>query len=128
MAMKKILSIVNDQHWYIIAAVIAIGLLVWIHGCQSEVRSMLDPTQKISRAELQLESDFLIGQIKRKLADLDKQDELKMVLLEQLTIFGTTGTFNPTGLLNAFVSIGAISFGLNRNQKVKKITAEKNNT
>lgn len=120
--MKKILSFLNEQHWYVIATVIAIGLFVWLYGCQSEVASMLDPAKKVSRAELELESDFLIGQIKVKLAALDKQDELKMVLLEQLTIFGTTGTFNPTGLLNALISIGAISFGLNRNQKLKKLT------
>lgn len=125
--MKKILSFLNDQHWYIIATVLIIGFMLWIYGCQSQVASMIEPNKKVTRAELQLEADYLVGQIKVKMTDLDKQDAIKMLLLEQATIFGQTGTFNPTGLLNTCATIGAIAFGLNRNQKVKKITAEKNN-
>lgn len=125
--MKKILSAVNDQHWYIIAVILVIGLFGWLYGCTSQVASVLEPNKKVSRAELQLEADYIIGQIEVKMADLDKQDAIKTLLLEQAAIFSQTGTFNPTGLMNACVSIGAIAFGLNRNQKVKKITSEKNN-
>lgn len=126
--MKKLLSLLNDQHWYIAGGIVIVALVIWLYGCQSQVQSIIDPTKKVTRAELQLESDYLIGQLRVKMTDLDRQDELKMLLLEQAQIFGQTGTLNPTGLLNTAITIGAISFGLNRNQKVKKLTPAKNNT
>lgn len=122
--MSKILKFANDNHWYIIAIVLSICVSLWIYGCQSEVKSMMDPTKKVNREELKLESNYLIGQLQIKLADLDKQDEIKILLLEQAMIFGSGGKFNPAGLLNTVVSIGAISFGLNRNQKLKKIVKD----
>lgn len=125
--MKKILSYLNDQHWYIIAVILIIGFMIWIYGCHSKVTSIMHPGQQVTRAELELESDYVIGQFRVKLAELDRQDAVKTLILEQAAIFGQAGTFNPTGLLNACISIGAISFGLNRNQRVRKLTTQKNN-
>lgn len=116
--MKKLLKFCNDNHWFIIATVVlGIGFF-WLYGCQSTVPSMIDGKKQITRAELELESDFLIGQIRVKMENLDQQDEIKRLILDQAAIFGQTGTFNPLGLLNSIISIGAISFGLNRNQKL----------
>ncbi len=126
--MKKLLSLLNDQRWYTAGGILIVSLVVWLYGCQSQVQSIIDPTKKVTRAELQVESDYLIGQLKVKMTDLDRQDELKMLLLEQAQIFGQTGTFNPTGLMNMCLSIGAIAFGLNRNQRCKKLTPTKNGT
>ena len=117
--LKKILKSCNESHWYIIAAAVICCYIFWIYGCQSSVSSMLDPTKQVTRDELKLESDYLIGKFKIKAADLDRQDEVKMLLLEQATIFGTTGQFNPAGLLNTCISIGAVGFGLDRNRKLK---------
>ena len=122
---KKILKFCNDNHWFIIGAACIIGMIFWLYGCESQVSSMIDPGKKINRQELQLETDYIIGQAKVKLADLDKQDELKKLILDQAAIFGQSGSFNPMGLLNTIVSIGAISFGLNRNQKLNDL--QKNN-
>lgn len=126
--MLKLLNFFNENHWYIIGGIIVTGLMVWLYGCQSKVASIIDPTKKVTRDELQLESDYLIGQLKVKMTDLDKQDKLKALLLEQAAIFGQTGQFNPTGLMNACISIGAIAFGLDRNRKYKIEKSTKNNT
>lgn len=127
--MKKFLKQLNDKHWYLIAGIAVIALLIWIYGCQSTVTSLIEPDKKITRAELELETNYIIGQAKIKLIDLDRQDEVKHLILEQAAMFGTTGTFNPTGLLNTCISIGAIAFGLDRNKKLKETLKEKvNNT
>jgi hypothetical protein len=120
--LKTILKFLNDNHWTIIGISAICGLLLWIYGCQSTVPSMLNPSKRVTRAELKLESDFLLGQVQVKLADLDNQDALKQLILDQAALFGQTGTFNPMGLLNTAISIGAISWGLNRNQKVNALT------
>jgi arginine exporter protein ArgO len=119
------LQFLNDHHWPIIGGILILSLLFWLFGCQSKVNSLLDPNRKVTRAELQNETAYLIGQAKTKLADLDDQDAVKKLIIDQASMFSTTGTFNPSGLLNTIVSIGAISFGMNRNQIVKKLTAEK---
>lgn len=103
-------------------------MLIWAFGCESTVVSMMDPTKKITRAELELESDYLIGRLKCKLNELDKQDEIKQLMIDQANIFATTGTFNPTGLLNTGISIAAIAFGLDRNRKLKIAVKEKTNS
>jgi len=125
--MLKFLKALNENHWYLIGGSIAIALLIWIHGCQSTVSSMVSPGEKITRTELQLEVDYLLGQAKVKLEDLDRQDEIKSLLLEQAALFSTTGTFNPTGLLNTVISIGAVAFGLDRNRKLKVANQAKSN-
>jgi len=120
--MTKILKWFNDQHWYIIGLVIITAVVIWTYGCESQVRGLLDPNTRINRAELQNELNYIIGQAKIKTANLDKQDEVKQALLDAANIIGTTGTINPSGLINVAACIGAISFGLNRNQKLKAIT------
>lgn len=121
--MLNFLRFINKNHWYIIAAIVAAALLIWLYGCQSTVNSMINPKQKITRAELENETNYIIGQAKVKLADLDRQDELKRLLLEQAVLFNSTGTFNPAGLINTLISVGAIAFGLDRNKKLKDATA-----
>jgi len=116
--MKKLLHYCNENHWYIIAAVVIVGILVWLYGCQSQVKSIMHPDKLITRGELQLEADYLIGQTKVRLAELDKQDEIKRLVFEEAAIFGQTGTFNPTGLLNTLISVGAIAFGLDQRRKL----------
>lgn len=125
--MLKFLKKLNDNHWYIIGALLIAGLLFWIEGCESQVYSIIDRDQKISRAELIIEVDYLLAQATVKLEDLDKQDEIKRILLEQAAIFATSGTFNPMGLLNTAVTIGAVAFGLDRNRKYK-IASKANST
>jgi hypothetical protein len=126
--MTTILNWLNEQHWYIIAGILLIGLLFWIYGCESQVKSLIDPAKKVNRAELQVELDYLVGQAKCRVADLNKQDELKQALLDALVAVGEGGQINALGLVNLAATIGAISFGLNRNQKYKASLANKSNT
>lgn len=115
--MKKILKFLNDNHHYIIAAAIIIAAMFWTYGCESNVSGLLNPNQRISRQELQIEINYIIAQAEVKFMDLDKQDQLKQALLDLGSTFATTGTLNPTGLLNTAISVGAIAFGLNQRKR-----------
>jgi len=124
--MSKIWTfIANDNHSTAIAAVLILLLSFWIYGCQSTVGSIMSPDKQLSRDELQAELDYLLSQAKAKFATLDRQDLIKKTILEQATLFGSTGTFNPTGLLNLAVSVAAIGYGLDKRRKIKTIEAEK---
>ncbi len=120
--MDKILNWLNDNHWFIVAAIIVMVACFWTYGCESEVRSLINPNEKVNRMGLLNEVEYIMGQVEVKVADLDKQDEIKQALLDAATVIGSTGQINPSGLLSLVATIGAISFGLNRNQKLKALS------
>jgi len=115
--MKKALKFLNDNHHYIIAAAVIAICTFWTYGRHSQVNSILNPNQRISRAELQIEVDYFLAHAELKFIDLDRQDTIKQTLLDLGSTFATTGTLNPTGLLNTAVSVAAIAFGLNQRKK-----------
>lgn len=119
--MKKILKFINDNHHFIIAAAIIAVCCFWTYGCESQVSGLLNPNQRITRQELQVEIDYIIAQAEVKFMRLDQQDQFKQALLDLGSTFATTGQINPTGLLNTAVSVAAIAFGLN--QRKKRINA-----
>lgn len=122
--MKRILKSLNDNHWYIIAAAIAAAIMIWVYGCVSTVPSVLHPEQLINRIELDNELQYLIGLVQARAQELDRQDAIKQALLDSANVIGQTGNINPSGLLNIIATIGAVSFGLNRNQKAKALAKQ----
>lgn len=115
--MKKALKFINDNHHYIIAGIILALACFWTYGCQSQVNSILNPNQQITRAELKIEIDYFLAHAELKVLDLDRQDAIKQALLDLGSTFATTGTLNPTGLLNTAISVAAIAFGLNQRKR-----------
>ena len=120
--MKKLLKFINENHHYIIAAAVIIVCSLWTYGCESMTNSILNPNQRINRAELQIEVDYFLAHAQLKVLDLNKQDEIKQRILDLGSIFATTGTINPTGLLNTAIAVAGISFGLN--QRKRRINSE----
>ena len=126
--MKQIFEWLNENHWYIIATIIICAFLVWLFGCQSQVKSMVYPDRMVTRSELKAEADYLTATLESRVESLDDQDSIKILILEQAAMFASTGTFNPMGLLNTLISVAAISFGLNRNQKLNALQKATNIT
>lgn len=120
-----ILKFLNDNHWAAVAGIILIVGGIWFLGCQSTTKSLIDPAKKVTRGELQAEVNYLLAQAKVKLADLDRQDEIRRLIAEQATLFGSTGSFNPMGLLNLGVSVFAVGSALDARRKLKAATEEK---
>jgi len=117
--MKKSFKFLNDNHWFVIAALCMAIILFWIFGCQSTCKSLINSDNLVTRGELQAELEYLISMANVRAAELDNQDKIKQQLLDAVNIIGQGGQFNASGLLTLFASIGAISFGLNRNQALK---------
>jgi len=120
--MLKALKFFNENHWFIIAGILGALIIFWTYGCTSTVQSVIHPDQLIGRAELANELKYLVGLAEARAGELDRQDAVKQSLLDAANIIGTSGNINPSGLLNIVATIGAISFGLNRNQKCKALT------
>ncbi|MCJ7777744.1 MAG: hypothetical protein MUP16_05465 [Sedimentisphaerales bacterium] len=121
--MIKILKWFNDNHWYVIAGLIIAGMLFWTYGCESKVLSLLDSNKQVNRSELKVELEYVVGIAGTRVDDLDRQDEIKTALFNAITLISQGGQVNSMGVLNLAATIGAIGWGLNRNQALKKATA-----
>jgi hypothetical protein len=112
-------KLLNDNHWYIIAFVLACSAIFYTYGCESQVCSLVDESKKVNRSGLQNELNYIIGLAKVREEDLDKQDAVKQSLIDAANIMSTEGSINPSGLINLAATIGGISFGLTQRQKLK---------
>lgn len=123
--MSTILKWLNDNHWYIVALAVIAGLFLWTYGCESKVKSLIDPSSMVNRGELQVEIEYVAGIAKTRVADLDKQDEIKQALFDALVLVGQGGQINTLGIVNLAATIAAVSWGLKKNQQLKAATIEK---
>jgi len=121
MTLPPKLQFLNDNHWLFIFGIILLGLFFFLYGCESTVPSMRLDGIKVNRNELVDEVDFILAQAQTKLEDLDKQDEVRQLILDKAAMFSATGAFNPTGLLNILVSVGAIGTAVDARRKLKVI-------
>lgn len=128
--LKKLLKWCNHNHWYIIGAIILASLSIWLVGCQSTVNSLLTPDKMVTRGELQAEIEYLINLAETRKDELNRQDEIKTQLLNIASVVSADGTFNPSGLISILTTIASLSFGLDRNYKLKSkvIAAKSTNT
>jgi len=122
--MKKLCDTITNAWLYVVAAVIILVCVGWAYGMQSRAQSLLYQDKKVTRSELAAELKYLIEIAKSRDKDLAKQDEAKQALVDAANIFTTGGNFNPMGLLNTAISIAAISFGLDRQKKLKAAKKE----
>ena len=77
--------------------------------------------------ELQVEIEYVAGIAKTRVADLDKQDEMKKALFDAIMLASQGGQINTMGVLNLAATIAAIGWGLKKNQALKAATT-KNST
>lgn len=111
----------NDNHNVLIGIVALVLIGLYGYGCESQVKGIIDSETMLSRAELQTEVDYLLAQARNRFTELDRQDEIKLLIFEQAALFAETGAINPMGLLTTAVSIAAVSFGLDQRRKKKQI-------
>ncbi|MBA7653710.1 hypothetical protein ES703_61567 [subsurface metagenome] len=119
------------ENWPVTIAMIAVNILiVFALSCPPRVTSLIDPQKKVTRAELQLELDTLIGLAEIKKADLDKQEQIRKLILENAMMMITAGAFNPLGLATALFAFYGIGTAANsaKNYAKKKIIEKANNT
>jgi len=92
-----------------IAIIVLIGLLFWGYGCPSKTQSLLYPEKKITRPELQVELDSIISTAQYRLADLDRQDEIRDIIFKNALLMVETGTLNPVGIITMLAGVyGAV--------------------
>ncbi|MBA7621475.1 hypothetical protein ES703_28837 [subsurface metagenome] len=95
---KKNLSI-------LITVLVVISFSVFIYSCEPKVPSLIDGVRLINRQELQLELDQFITLAQMRMLDLDRQDELRAVILQNALILVQGNPLNPVGIITGVAAI-----------------------
>lgn len=124
--MKKLLdTLLNHERYQTISLLLATGLLIWFLGCEPKTQSLIDPTQQVTRAQLDIEIDTIISKSNIAYASLEKQEHLREFLLQQALIGASAGTINPLTLftsLAAILGVGATVDNVRKRKDIKRLT------
>lgn len=103
--MQKLIDFLNHERYQVVAVLACGALLLWVYSCQSSTKSPIDPTKKVTRAQLTAEVDYYLAQAEIAYTDLDRQDEIKKAILDAAAIAAQGGKVNIIGLLLANIGI-----------------------
>lgn len=109
--MKSIWRILRHNQSLVIGLILCTVVVAWAFGCESTVRSILLPSQKVNRPELQQEVESLIAQAELRFNSLDQQDAFKNALFEMAIQYSNGSNVNPVAVavtLGNILGIGAI--------------------
>ncbi|MBA7654884.1 hypothetical protein ES703_62777 [subsurface metagenome] len=114
------------KHFTVITTIlITIGFAFYCYGCEPQTASLVTPHRLINRQELQLELDQLIGLAQIRMIDLDKQEQLRAVILENALILVQGTPVNPVGILTGVAAIYGLMQGSTNVTKIVKTTIKK---
>jgi len=102
---KNILFDWSNKKGSLFAAAGVCLLLLYAFGCQPKTRSLVDPGRKVDRAELLSELEILKLQYSNREADLDKQEEIRNIILQQSFKIASGGDINPLGLITSALAV-----------------------
>jgi len=123
--MKKILLLLfNHERYQTISIVVVTGLLVWLYGCQPKTVSLITPTKKVTKLQLQAELDFLLARAEQGFATISQQEQLRNFVFQQALITAQTGTINPIALLTsagAILGLGGVVDNVRKRKIIKKL-------
>lgn len=104
-----------------IAISVSFFLLFWAQGCPPKVESLLNEQKLVTGPELQLELDTILAKADLRMADLEKQQRFRNLVLQNALLIVEGGTVNPVGLITAVAAIyGLGTFGRDTKNYVKK--------
>lgn len=115
--MKKVWQFVRHNSGMVVGCILSVAVLAWAYGCESKVRSILDPTSSVNRVGLQAEVDHFIALAELKFQDLDKQDEIKKALFDIAITYMQGGQINPLGIVMTLATILGIGAGVDNVRK-----------
>ena len=125
---KEILKAIKN-HWLIIStSILFIVTSQWLIGCQAQTQSLLFPDKRVTRAELESEIEMWLATAKRRIGDLDKQEEIRNFLLTQASTITSGGAVNPSAMIGQLLAIfltGTVAYNAGQKKSIVKTTEPK---
>lgn len=112
------------KNWsLVVIGIVAVALMFFGYACEPKTKSLLNEGHKVNRQELQLELDTMIGLAQLRMIDLDRQEQLRAIILQNALILVQGQPLNIVGILTAICAVyGATQGGRNITKVVKEKT------
>lgn len=126
--MTKLWAFIRHNQGMAIGIIIAAAVLIWTYGCQSEVTSITNAPELVTRAELGTEVDYFLEMAEIRFAELDQQDEFKRTIFAIGTSLLEGGTLNPAAIaitIGNILGLGAVIDNVRKRTLIN--TLKKNN-
>lgn len=130
--MSKLAEWIRHNQGVALSGVIMVGMIVWIYGCESQVKSLTKPNIMVNVDELKLEIEAETARLNLAVQDildrgelrmdqLAKMDEVKRTLIDFAAITADAQTVNPAGVISLLFSILGIGAVIDNRLKDKVI-------
>jgi len=114
------------KHWQsLMIGLVTIGFVIFMYGCEPKVKSLNHSGVFVTRAELQLELETVMTLAEIRVADLDRQQALRNLILQNALILAAGQPLNPVGILTAIAALYGIGQASNNVVKTVKNTVKK---
>lgn len=134
---NNIWKTIRHNQGFFVSLLICIPIGVWFYGCDSTTQSLLDPSVKVTKPELQFEYSSEIRRLENELEDLKsqadlrlqdiaRQDEIKAALYNHAVGWTSGQPINPVGLLTTLGGILGIGAVIDNRRKDVLIKTMKN--
>lgn len=109
-------------NWPKTTALITLTLLLfWGYACKPEVKSLVNPGEKVTRPELQIELNAIIATAEYRFAELAKQEQFQDLIFKNALQVAQNGQMNPLGIITLLAGLYGIARGAQDvKEKVKK--------
>jgi len=96
---------------------VSVSLCIWLYACESKVKSLVEPTRLVNRAELQLELDRFMGMAEIRMLELDKQDAFRTLIIQNSLSLAEGTPFNPVALITGILGIYGFAHATSKTSK-----------
>jgi len=93
----------------LISLVATAGIMFYLYSCESQVRSLENSKELVTRTELTAELNAYLDKFDIRFASLDRQDKIREVILNNAMIVVQGQPFNPAGLITAMLSVYGVT-------------------
>lgn len=122
--MKKLLNeLFNHERYQTISIILTVIFLLLMYSCRPQCNSILDPSKKITREELNGEIALLQSRIDSELKNIEQQEAIRTLLLSLAQNYAATGVFNPLSALTGAIALlgtGAVIDNARKRRDLKK--------
>lgn len=99
----------KKHYSFLITLAVTASMIIFIYACEPKVASLWNDGTFVTRAELQLELEQMFGTAQLRMLDLDRQDQIRSIVLQNALLIVGGQPFNPLGLITAVAAVYGIT-------------------
>lgn len=124
--LQKIWTAIKHNHVLVVSMLACVVLIAWTYGCQITTRNPFEPSEKVTRPELDAEIENYVAKVSLAYKDLAKQEEIRSLIFNSAVAYASGEGVNPVGVITTLASILGIGAVIDNRRKDAVIKSKTN--